>query len=104
MTDLFGIGPVGAARAFGHVGHVGRFPSKARFPSRTGTAPIDASSGEQTRHRLCRAGNRPLNHVLHMMAVVQVSHDTEGRAYYRRERAAERSSLEAMRCLNRETL
>ena len=27
-----------------------------------GTAPIDASSGEQNRHRLSRAGNRRMNH------------------------------------------
>lgn len=47
-------------------------------------APIDASSGEHLRHRLSRAGNRRINPVLHIMAIVQIRHDTEGRAYYRR--------------------
>jgi hypothetical protein len=43
-----------------------------------------ASSGDQQRHRLSRAGNRRINRVLHIMAVVQLRHDTAGRAYYRR--------------------
>jgi NAD(P)-dependent dehydrogenase (short-subunit alcohol dehydrogenase family) len=43
------------------------------------TAPLDASSGDQKRHRLSRAGNRRINRVLHIMAVVQLRHDTPGR-------------------------
>jgi transposase len=39
-----------------------------RFASWTGTAPLDASSGEQIRHRLSRAGNRKANHVIHIAA------------------------------------
>ena len=35
------------------------------------------------------------------MAVVQLRHDTEGRAYYRRKLAAGKSPMEAMRCLKR---
>jgi hypothetical protein len=38
---------------------------------------LDASSSEQTRHRLSRAGNRRLNHVLHVAAIVQIRHDTD---------------------------
>jgi transposase len=70
LLDLYGMGPVGAARLLGDVGDVRRFASKARFASWTGTAPIDASSGEQRRHRLSRAGNRRINRVLHIMAIV----------------------------------
>jgi transposase len=101
LTELFGVGSVGAARILGDVGQVARFPTKAHFASWTGTAPIDASSGDQIRHRLSRAGNRRLNHVLHIMAVVQIRYDTEGRAYYLRKRAAGKTSLEALRCLKR---
>src|SRR5829696_8937964 len=53
---LYGIRPVGAARMLGDVGDVARFATKAHFASWTGTAPIDASSGQQQRHRLARAG------------------------------------------------
>ena len=69
LTDLHGIGPSGAARLLAEVGEVTRFPAKAHFASWDGTAPIDASSGDQVRHRLSRAGNRQINRVLHIMAV-----------------------------------
>jgi transposase len=101
LLDLYGMGPVGAARLLGDVGDVARFASKAHFASWTGTAPIDASSGEQRRHRLSRAGNRRINRVLHIMAIVQIRHDTEGRAYYRRKLAAGKTPMEALRCLKR---
>ena len=56
VLDLYGIGSVGAARILGDVGNVARFANRAHFASWTGTAPIDASSGQQVRHRLSRAG------------------------------------------------
>ena len=55
-----------------------RFPAKAHFASWNGTAPIDASSRDQIRHRLSRAGNRQINRVLHIMAVVQLRHRDSG--------------------------
>ena len=41
-----------------------RFPTKAHFASYSGTAPLEASSGEVVRHRLSLAGNRKLNSAL----------------------------------------
>ena len=99
--DLHGIGPAGAARILADVGDVARFGDRNHFASWTGTAPIDASSGEQIRHRLSRAGNRRMNHVLYIAAFVQLRHDTPGRAYYRRKLAAGKTPMEAMRCLKR---
>jgi transposase len=101
LMDLNGVGPSGAARLLGDVGDISRFPSRGHFASWNGTAPIDASSGDQHRHRLSRAGNRRINRVLHIMAIVQLRHDTDGRAYYRRKIAAGKTSMEAMRCLKR---
>jgi transposase len=66
-----------------------------------GTAPLDASSAEQTRHRLSRAGNRRINPALHIMAVVQLRHRTEGRAYFDAKKAAGKTPMEAMRALKR---
>ncbi|MGN9889813.1 transposase [Micromonospora sp. L31] len=88
LQELNGIGPSGAARPIGDIGDIHRFASRAHFASWNGTAPIDASSGDQNRHRLSRAGNRRINRALHIMTVVQLRHDTEGRAYYRRKLAA----------------
>ena len=99
LMDLHGIGPAGAARILADVGDVRRFPDRNHFASWTGTAPIDASSGAQIRHRLSRAGNRRMNHVLYIAAFVQLRHDTPGRAYYRRKLAAGKTPMEAMRCL-----
>src|SRR5215204_1324244 len=67
----------------------------------TGTAPLDASSGEQNRHRLSRAGNRRMNHMIHIAAISQIRLDTDGRVYYRRKRAEGKKPLEAIRCLKR---
>ena len=69
LTGIHGIGPAGAARILADVGDVARFPDRNHFASPAGTAPIDASSGEHTRHRLSRAGNRRLNHVLCMAGI-----------------------------------
>jgi transposase len=101
LMGLYGIGPAGAARVLADVGDVARFADRNRFASWTGTAPIDASSGEQIRHRLSRAGNRRINHVLYIAAVCQIRHDTPGRAYYRRKLAEGKTPLEALRCLRR---
>ena len=101
LMGLFGVGPILAAKILGRVGSVARFPDKAHFASYTGTAPIEASSGEVVRHRLSRAGNRQLNHALHMIAICQVRHATEGRAYYQRKLAEGKSEREALRCLKR---
>jgi len=101
LTSLHGIGPSGAARLLVEAGDITRFPSKAHFASWNGTAPIDASSGDQVRHRLSRAGNRQVNRALHIMAVVQLRNPTEGRAYYDRKVAAGKTPMEAMRALKR---
>ncbi|CUR61699.1 transposase [metagenome] len=101
LMNIYGIGPAGAARVLADVGDVARFADRNRFASWTGTAPLDTSSGEQTRHRLSRAGNRRMNHLLHIAAIVQIRHDTEGRAYYRRKLAAGKTPMEALRCLKR---
>ena len=101
LMDLPGVGPVVAARILADVGDVARFADRNRFASWTGTAPLDASSGEQVRHRLSRAGNRKVNHMLHIAAATQVRLDTPGRVYYRRKLAEAKTRMEAMRCLKR---
>jgi transposase len=75
--QLHGIGPSGAARLLGDIADIARFASRGHFPSWNGTAPLDASSGDQQRHRLSRAGNRRINRALHIMAVVQLRLSTD---------------------------
>ena len=101
LTTLYGIGPVIAGRILAETGDVRRFATKDKFATYNGTAPIDVSSGEQIRHRLSRAGNRRINHALHMMAVTQIRYPTTpGRQYYERKRLEGKTPKEA-RCLKR---
>jgi transposase len=101
LTEIFGIGPILAARIIGTVGNVGRFPTKAHFASYSGTAPVEVSSGEVVRHRLSLSGNRKLNYALHMIATCQARSDAPGGGYYRKKMAEGKSRKEALRCLKR---
>jgi transposase len=101
LTEIFGIGPILAAKILGTASNVVRFPTKAHFASYSGTAPVEASSGEVVRHRLSLAGNRKLNNALHMAAVCQARSDVRGRTYYRKKIAEGKSRKEALRCLKR---
>jgi transposase len=101
LTEIFGIGPILAAKIIGTVGSVARFPSRGHFASYSGTAPLEASSGEVVRHRLSLAGNRHLNYALHMVAVCQARSDARGGTYYRKKIAEGKSRKEALRCLKR---
>ncbi len=101
LVEIFGVGPILAAKIIGTVGSVARFPTKAHFASYSGTAPVEASSGEVVRHRLSLAGNRHLNNALHMVAVCQARSDARGGAYYRKKIAEGKSRKEALRCLKR---
>jgi transposase len=101
LVELFGLGPILAAKILGRTGDVRRFPSAAHFASYCGVAPIEASSGEVVRHRLSRAGDRQLNFALHVMATCQARQHPDGRAYYLRKRSEGQSDKEALRCLKR---
>jgi transposase len=101
LTEIYGIGPILAAKILGTVGSVARFPSRGHFASYSGTAPVEASSGEVMRHRLSLAGNRHLNYALHMIAVCQARSATRGGSYYRKKIEEGKSRKEALRCLKR---
>ena len=101
MTEVLGIGPLMAAVIIGRVGDVRRFPSSGHFARHNGTAPIEASSGPKSRHRLNPRGDRQLNHAIHTAALTQIRNDTPGRAYYLRKQSEGKSRKEAMRALKR---
>ena len=101
LLELHGIGPSSAARLLADTGDIHRFADRDKFASWNGTAPLDASSGSQVRHRLSRAGNRRINRALHIMAVVQLRNQTQGRAYYNMRKAGGMPSMMAMRALKR---
>ncbi len=59
------------------------------------------SSAGNTRHRLNLRGNRILNHAIHIAAVTQLRHDTNGRIYYDKKIAEGKTPKEAIRALKR---
>ena len=101
LVEIPGVAAVVAAKIIGHTGDVARFPDAHHFASFNGTAPIDASSGEQTRHRLSRRGDRQLNAAIHVIAIYQISHPGPGRDYYRKKLAQSKTPKEARRALKR---
>jgi transposase len=98
---VHGVGPIVAAYLIGYTGDARRFATVGHYARYNATAPIEASSGPNPRHRLNPRGNRQLNHAIHMIAVTQVRNDTPGRAYYRRKQAEGQSKKEALRALKR---
>ncbi len=101
VTQIHGVGPVLAAKIIGHSGAIMRFPNRHHYASYCGTAPIEASSGEQRRHRLSRAGNRQLNRALHLVAVCQIRTSCSGREFYQRKLGEAKTPAEARRALKR---
>jgi transposase len=71
------------------------------FAALAGANPIPASSGQVTRHRLNRGGDRQLNRALHTIVVARLRDDPVTRAYAARRRAEGKSAREVRRCLKR---
>ncbi|HEX2400679.1 MAG TPA: IS110 family transposase [Mycobacterium sp.] len=102
VTNVHGVGALGAAIIVGHTGDIARFPDAGHYARYNGTAPIEASSALKNRHRLNPRGNRQLNCALHVAAITQVAHDTDGRVYYQRKLAEGKTRKEALRALKRQ--
>jgi transposase len=102
VTNVHGVGPIVACYLLGHTGNIDRFPSAGHYARYNGTAPVAASTSAQHRHRLNRDGNRQLNHAIHIAAVTQAGHATNGRDYYLRKQAEGKSRKEALRSLKRQ--
>ena len=78
-----------------------RLRSEAAFAHLCGVAPIPASSGKTTRHRLNRGGNREANWALYLIAVGRMAWHAPTRAYVERRTKEGKSKAEIIRCLKR---
>ncbi len=96
-----GVGPIVAAIILCAWSHPGRFRNEAAFANLAGVAPIEASSGLITRHRLNRYGDRQLNQALHTIVLCRLRYDPETRAYAARRAAEGKKPAEIRRCLKR---
>ena len=101
LLDEVGIGTVTAATIYASWSHAGRIRSEAAFASLAGTSPVPASSGNTTRHRLNRGGDRHLNRALHAITLTRMRIDPDTRAYVQRRRAQGHTLKEIRRSLKR---
>lgn len=101
-SGLFGVGTQGTSQLLVSAGqNINRLRSEAAFAKLCGAAPIQASSGRTTRHRLDYGGDRQANRALHMIAVCRLRHCPRTQAYAARRRAEGLSHREILRCLKR---
>jgi transposase len=102
LLAAYGIGPITAAQLLITAGdNPERLHGEASFAALCGTAPVPASSGRTTRHRLSRGGDRAANAALHTIATVRIGSDRRTQAFVARHRDKGRSSLEILRLLKR---
>jgi transposase len=102
LVELHGVGTHTAAVLLVAAGdNAERITSEAAFAHLCGVAPIQASSGKTTRHRLNRGGNRQANHALWRIVFTRMSSDERTRAYVERRTLEGRSKREIMRVLKR---
>ena len=102
LIAVYGVGPEVAAQLLVTAGdNPQRLHSEAAFAQLCGTAPLPASSGRTTRHRLNRGGDRHANYALHIIALSRLSSHQPTQAYAARRRAEGLSNLEIIRCLKR---
>lgn len=100
LQEICGVGALTAGMLAAHLG--GRhFASDAQLASYAGVAPLEASSGEQTRHRLNRTGNRHLNALLHRIVLVQSRCSPQAQTYLAKKQQEGKTKREARRALKR---
>ena len=102
LLSLHGIGPDTAALLLIAAGdHPERLRNEAAWAHLCALAPIPASSGKTSRHRLNRGGNREANHALWRIVITRMSSHPATRAYVDRRSKEGLSKKEIIRCLKR---
>jgi transposase len=102
LLALYGVGPGTAALLLIAAGdQPGRLRSEAAWAHLCAVAPIPASSGKVTRHRLNPGGDRQANHALWRIVITRMSSHAPTRAYVERRTAEGLPETEIIRCLKR---
>jgi transposase len=101
LLDLPGVGALTAAKLITEIAGIERFATPAKLARLAGIAPIPASSGQHTRMRLDRGGNRQLNAAVHRIAITQMRVHPPARDYIARRTSEGKTKREAIRALKR---
>jgi transposase len=102
LVAVFGVGTETASILLVTAGtNPDRLKSEASFAMLCGVAPLPASSGQTTRYRLNRSGDRQANAALHRIALVRMRWDQTTRDYVERRLNEGKTKREIIRCLKR---
>jgi transposase len=102
LLEVYGVGIHTAAILLVAAGdNPHRIRNEAAFAHLCGVAPLPASSGKITRHRLNPGGNRQANHALWRIVFTRMSSDERTRQYVARRTAEGKTTREIMRMLKR---
>ena len=102
LLSLHGVGPDTAALLLVAAGdHPERLRSESSWAHLCGVAPIPASSGKTSRHRLNRGGNREANSALWRIVITRLKSHPATLAYAERRSKEGLSKREIIRCLKR---
>jgi len=97
-----GVGTEAAGQLITTAGeNIDRLRSEAALARICGIAPIPASSGNTTRHRLHRGGDRAANSAIHMIVINRLRWHAPTRAYVTKRTADGKTKKEIIRCLKR---
>jgi len=102
LLALYGVGvPTAAVLLVAAGDNPERIRDEAAWARLCGVAPLQASTGKTTRHRLNQGGNRQANHALWRIVFTRMSGDDRTRAYVERRLEEGKSKPEIMRILKR---
>jgi transposase len=102
LQELTGVGAEVASQLLVTFGdNQDRVRNEEQFAALTGVAPVPASSGKTSRHRLSRGGDRQANCALHHIVLVRMNIDQKTKDYVAKRTEEGKSKREIMRCLKR---
>jgi len=102
LLQVNGVGLSAAGQLLTTAGeNIHRLSNEASLARLCGVAPIPASSGNTTRHRLHRGGDRDANSALYLIVINRLRWHEPTRAYVKRRAAEGKTKKEIIRCLKR---
>jgi transposase len=101
LLELPGCGGLTAGKLLGEAADITRFKSRDAYAMFAGTAPIPVWTGNKTRFRLNRGGNRQTNAAIHRIAVTQMRTYPPAQELIERHTNNGKTKREALRILKR---
>jgi transposase len=101
LLDLPGCAGLTAAKLVGEAADINRFKNRDAYAMFAGTAPIPVWTGNNTRFRLNRGGNRQTNAAIHRIAITQIRIHRPAQDLMEQHMSNGKTKREALRILKR---